>query len=1301
MCVDYSSYNDGIIFYETRGASPNQQLVVEWWEISRLGNFDHMTFEAILNETGEIWFQYATLNGMTGSSATIGIEDSVGTDACSYSYNTASLSDNMSIRFSMPPVTIESDQDGYALPGEDEPYTLTITNYLGFADSFDLTAVSENGWTVTFYDATGTVPLVDTNGDAGGHPDTGDIAPGTSINIVVNVTVPLAPGVSSDITNVTATSFTNPLESDMCTLTTHVFSQFGGSHADHGQDDTGNGKFDWLVIEAEVNVSAAGTFNVLCDMYNQAVTLYVTYGINTTALGAGLQTVWIFLDGMTINSRGVDGPYTVYLYLYDEFWTLHDSVTYLTAAYSSDDFQCIAEFEPPHSDSGNNTDADPYFEYLLVEAVVNATVAGNYRVDAYLYNTTTGLIESISSSTFLGAGINIVEFMFDGMQINTNGGNGPYEVQLELYDMGWNLLDVDAFNTSAYLVDDFQPLPPAFTPPFYDDFETGIFGGSTSVNWTRDDVTLADVGMQTSNSGIYSMYTMGGAVTVTSWTINLTSLSEAQLRCWIQMGSDLFSEDPDPGEDLLIEYRNATGAWNLLDTFTDEGVAGQIHKKSYILPADAIGPDFQVRFRQLGGSGPGNDYWHIDDVYVGEPISHFEPPHADWGRDTDGNSRYEHLVVEVALNITDDGEYTVEGYLYDMFSNEIGHISNTTDLLAGLRAVELWFDGGLININGVNGPYTVDLTLSQTSIGVIDGDTHTTNAFLFSEFDLPPRLTAPWYEDFESGSLEGTSGYNWSTTDTSLSGVNMLTSNSGDYSMYTMGGVVTVSSWYINLSGLPEAQVICWIQRGDLGFSESPGAGDNLVLEYYSDFGFWNFLQTFLGSGPAGEEIVFETTLPADALHSDFRLRFRQIGGGGIGNDYWHIDDVYVGPPLTFAALAPPHSESTPDLNGDGLYDSLTIGVNVSVADAGVYIVSGTLRDSGTLTLLGTDSESVYLTSGMHSIDLRFPGGPMNTSGLDGPYEVTITLDHGIWGLLETGLHVSSAYLASEFNGPNVAPIAEFQISPLTGDTATSFSFDASNSSDVEDPDWLLGMRWDWDSDGTWDTSWASLGTAAHSFATPGTYNITLEVRDSGELTGIMTHALNVSEGPPITSAELSGTEGSNGWYTSEVEVTLTATDDASGVNYTMYRIGSGDWEEYTSAIVLDEDGEFTVYFYSVDNLGLTESTKSVSVSIDATPPSLSIDQEDGTEFPADGAIVISWTASDATSGLSDIEILVDGGSAQPLGAAATSVDLAGLTAGEHYIIVRAVDEAGLETEIRLDFTVEATTGGTTTFDDI
>ena len=49
---------------------------------------------------------------------------------------------------------------------------------------------------------------------------------------------------------------------------------------------------------------------------------------------------------------------------------------------------------------------------------------------------------------------------------------------------------------------------------------------------------------------------------------------------------------------------------------------------------------------------------------------------------------------------------------------------------------------------------------------------------------------------------------------------------------------------------------------------------------------------------------------------------------------------------------------------------------------------------------------------------------------------------------------------------------------------------------------------------------------------------------------------------PPITTHTLDPPEpdGLNGWYVSNVNVTLTATDDMSGVNVTYYRINGGEW---------------------------------------------------------------------------------------------------------------------------------------------
>jgi hypothetical protein len=118
------------------------------------------------------------------------------------------------------------------------------------------------------------------------------------------------------------------------------------------------------------------------------------------------------------------------------------------------------------------------------------------------------------------------------------------------------------------------------------------------------------------NSGIYSLYTRWDTVVAQSPTVPLGGYSETSVSYWIQRGDDSFSEDPDPGEDLVVEYLNNGAVWVILDTFTGSGTPGEIFHAWHNLPADALHDNFQIRFGQLDGSGSDFDYWHIDDVCV-------------------------------------------------------------------------------------------------------------------------------------------------------------------------------------------------------------------------------------------------------------------------------------------------------------------------------------------------------------------------------------------------------------------------------------------------------------------------------------------------------------------------------------------------------------------------------------------------------------------------------------------------------------------------------------------------------------
>ena len=94
---------------------------------------------------------------------------------------------------------------------------------------------------------------------------------------------------------------------------------------------------------------------------------------------------------------------------------------------------------------------------------------------------------------------------------------------------------------------------------------------------------------------------------------------------------------------------------------------------------------------------------------------------------------------------------------------------------------------------------------------------------------------------------------------------------------------------------------------------------------------------------------------------------------------------------------------------------------------------------------------------------------------------------------------------------------------------------------------------------------------------------------------------------PPTTTATLDPPEpdGENGWYTTPVEVTLAATDNAggSGVETTLYAIDGGDFTAYEEPFTVSGDGQHEVEFRSRDAEGNLEATKSMEIKIDGTPP--------------------------------------------------------------------------------------------------
>ena len=96
-----------------------------------------------------------------------------------------------------------------------------------------------------------------------------------------------------------------------------------------------------------------------------------------------------------------------------------------------------------------------------------------------------------------------------------------------------------------------------------------------------------------------------------------------------------------------------------------------------------------------------------------------------------------------------------------------------------------------------------------------------------------------------------------------------------------------------------------------------------------------------------------------------------------------------------------------------------------------------------------------------------------------------------------------------------VPPTAYFSIDKSDIAVGETVTFDASSSYDDIDEPAVLQVRWDFDGNGAWDTSWTTSKSTIHTFSQRGTYYALLEVRDSQGLTSLYSKSIYVgsSEG--------------------------------------------------------------------------------------------------------------------------------------------------------------------------------------------
>jgi len=313
---------------------------------------------------------------------------------------------------------------------------------------------------------------------------------------------------------------------------------------------------------------------------------------------------------------------------------------------------------------------------------------------------------------------------------------------------------------------------------------------------------------------------------------------------------------------------------------------------------------------------------------------------------------------------------------------------------------------------------TLALRFRQTEGSGVDFDYWHIDDVVVTEIAPASTLGVGGCDDFESGLST-----NWTIDRTTgFAGVSDVTSSSPTSSLFLNGGVVNVSSNFIDTSGTTFGTLSLWIRRGADSFSEDTDAGEDLVVEYLDNGGTWIALETFAGGGLNGQILIREYDLPAAGRHAGFRLRFRQTAGSGAPWDFWHIDDVCFNlstdPVLQVVKIAqtladPINGTSNPKAipGADVLYTISVTNEGIGTVDGDSLAITDTVPANTALFVDTSGTDPIVFIDGTTPSGLTFSYAAgasfSNQPGGGPPYNYTPAPDASGFDPVITGFRLS------------------------------------------------------------------------------------------------------------------------------------------------------------------------------------------------------------------------------------------------------------------------------------------------------
>jgi parallel beta-helix repeat protein len=484
---------------------------------------------------------------------------------------------------------------------------------------------------------------------------------------------------------------------------------FTGKFRDQGEDEDYDGKFDYILVQAEVNVTEGGFYE------------YESKGVvNLTNHYFIIEDGGYFVEGIQILTFGfeVDSLYSRRLntsYII-EYISIYDAervyFPHTTRIYNFNEFDIPGAYILGHyCDYGIDTNADGKIDQIVVSTQINVTYSTNYEISIVLRseNTGTSHIDSLIGP-FL-EGIQYVNLSIDASSFFSKRVNTSYEVEyvnIRGYRITGKERVYPEYETRRYNYTEFDSPLVFCTLNFFDKGEDtdsdGEFNG-----------LVIDVEVNVTQAGEYRL------------DLRLDSLTTSSPFVFLNKGIINLSLTID-GSSFFSQRENNTYRVNRV----------RIRDEAYNL-LDQLNPHYLTRIY---------NYTEFE-----RPTAYLTMVFSDRGNDTDQNGLFDSLLIDMEVNITQAGNYYFDLLLEIVtVKKDYWNFVNGTFPI-GVHNISITFDLLSLYYRRLNSTFIVTYVRvydeNHSLIDRINNPGYFTRFYYYNEFDLPGAIFTNIFNDTE------------------------------------------------------------------------------------------------------------------------------------------------------------------------------------------------------------------------------------------------------------------------------------------------------------------------------------------------------------------------------------------------------------------------------------------------------------------------------------------------------------------------------------------------------------------------